>query len=83
MCNDPPMIDTDVLIIGEAGDIPGGLAVQLLKITDDLLVETAIEAGATFKTPWRFQRLMTENGRTIGAEVKVRYTLLNAVTLKG
>jgi flavin-dependent dehydrogenase len=65
---------------GGSLDIPGDLAVLPRKILDDLLVKTAIEAGAIFKTPWRFQRLMTENGRTIGAEVKVRDATLNDTT---
>ena len=62
---------------GGSLDIPGELAVLPRKMLDDLLVKSAIDAGATLKTPWRFQRLMTESGRTIGAEVKVSTTTLN------
>lgn len=62
---------------GGSLDIPGDLAVLPRKVLDDLLVKTAVEAGATLKTPWRFQRPITQNTRTTGAEVKVSHTTLN------
>ena len=62
---------------GGSLDIPGDLAVLPRKILDDLLVKTAVDAGATLKTPWRFQRPITQNARTAGAEVNVNNTTVN------
>ena len=62
---------------GGSLDIPGDLAVLPRKILDDLLVKTAVDAGATLKTPWRFQRPITKNARTAGAEVNVNNTTVN------
>ena len=62
---------------GGSLDIPGDLAVLPRKILDDLLVKTAVDAGATLKTPWRFQRPITQNPRTAGAEVNVNNTTVN------
>ena len=62
---------------GGSLDIPGDLAVLPRKILDDLLVKTAVDAGATLKTPWRFKRPITQNARTAGAEVNVNNTTVN------
>ena len=62
---------------GGSLDIPGDLAVLPRKTLDDLLVKTAVDAGATLKTPWRFQRPITKNARTAGAKVNVNNTTVN------
>ena len=62
---------------GGALNVPGDLAVLPRKTLDHLLVNAAIATGATLKTPWRYQRPLTQNGRTIGAEVKSNGTTMN------
>lgn len=59
---------------GGSLDIPAKLAVLPRKTLDHLLVKTAIHAGATFKTPWRYLRPLTQDGRVIGAEIAVSKT---------
>jgi len=66
-------------------DIPSGLAVLPRKALDQLLVQAAIAAGATFQTPYRYSHPVTDGDRTVGAiaqgpsdtlDIKANWTIM-------
>jgi geranylgeranyl reductase family protein len=66
-------------------DIPSELAVLPRKALDQLLVQAAIAAGATFLTPYRYVHPVTDGDRTVGAiaqgpsgtlDIKANWTIL-------
>ena len=52
-------------------DVPGSLAVLPRKQLDHILVKSAQGAGAKLATPVRFDVLLEEGGRVVGARLKV------------
>lgn len=62
-----------VACIGPRGGrvaVPGRLAVLPRRELDDILCRAAVRAGARFEAPWRFEGLLQEAGRTVGARLR-------------
>ena len=80
---------TDVRFVGPRGghvDIPGTLCVLPRKTLDHILVRAAQRAGAPLHTPWRFDSVIEEGGksggRVVGATLKAPDGSLHAVSAR-
>ncbi len=51
-------------------DVPGTLAVLPRRRLDDILCRSAVRAGATLATPWRFVAPLEDGGRVVGARLR-------------
>jgi menaquinone-9 beta-reductase len=63
----------DVRFVGPRGghvDVPGTLSVLPRKVLDHILVRAAQRAGAQLLTPLRFEAVLEEGGRVVGARFK-------------
>ena len=62
-----------VACIGPRGGrvaVPGRLAVLPRRELDDILCRAAVRAGARFEAPWRFEGLLQDGDRSIGARLR-------------
>jgi menaquinone-9 beta-reductase len=62
-----------VACIGPRGGrvaVPGRLAVLPRRELDDILCRAAVRAGARFEAPWRFEGLLQDGDRCIGARLR-------------
>lgn len=51
-------------------DVPGTLAVLPRRVLDDILFRSAVRAGATPLTPWRFETTLVDGDRVAGARLR-------------
>ena len=75
----------EVRFVGPRGghvDIPGTLCVLPRLALDHVLVRAAERAGARLHTPWRFDTVLEDAGRVVGARLKAADGGLHAVSAR-